>query len=117
MPLRVALATIKSMATNRLDALKQMVAQDEKNSFARYGLAMEYSGRGEFEEALKQFKTLIATDQTYVAAYYHGGQALEKTGKVDEARRMYEQGLEACQKTGDLHTRAEIEAALNLLPI
>lgn len=105
------------MATNRLDALKQMVAQDEKNSFARYGLAMEYAGRGEFEEALAQFKTLLAADQTYVAAYFHAGQALEKTGNLDEARRMYESGIEACQKTGDLHTRAEIEAALNLLPI
>jgi Tfp pilus assembly protein PilF len=104
------------MATNRLDALKQMVAQDEKNSFARYGLAMEYSGRGDFEEALAQFNILLASDQSYLAAYYHAGQALEKTGKPEEARRMYERGIEACQKTGDLHTRAEIEAALNLLP-
>ena len=108
---------MKFMATNRLDALKQMVAQDEKNSFARYGLAMEYSSRGEFDEALAQFKTLLATDQTYVAAYYHAGQALEKTGDLDDARHMYERGIEACQKTGDLHTRAEIEAALSLLPI
>jgi tetratricopeptide (TPR) repeat protein len=105
------------MATNRLEALKQMVAQDENNSFARYGLAMEYAGRGDYEEALAQFSMLLATDQTYVAAYYHAGRALEKTGKLDEARRMYEQGIEACQKTGDLHTRAEIEAALNLLPV
>jgi tetratricopeptide (TPR) repeat protein len=105
------------MATNRLEALKQMVAQDENNSFARYGLAMEYANRGEFTEAIEQFNRLLGKDQTYVAAYYHAGQALEKLGKVDEARSMYERGLEACQKVGDLHTRAEIEAALNLLPI
>jgi tetratricopeptide (TPR) repeat protein len=104
------------MATNRLEALKQMVAQDEKNSFARYGLAMEFAGRGEYEEALAQFNTLLATDQSYTAAYYHAGRALEKTGKIEEARRMYGRGIEACQKTGDLHTRGEIEAALNLLP-
>jgi len=105
------------MATNRLDALKQMVAQDEKNSFARYGLAMEYSSRGEFDEALTQFKALLGADQTYVAAYYHAGQALEKTSDLEGARRMYERGIEACQRTGDLHTRAEIEAALSLLPV
>ena len=104
------------MATNRLEALKQMVAQDEKNSFARYGLAMEYAGRGEYEEALAHFNTLLASDQTYVAAYFHAGRALEKTGKLDKARHMYESGIQACDKTGDLHTRAEIEAALNLLP-
>ena len=111
------IARIAFMATNRLDALKQMVAQDENNSFARYGLAMEYVGRGELSEAIDQFNRLLATNQTYLAAYYHAGHALEQLGKVDEARSMYERGLEACQKVGDLHTRAEIEAALNLLPI
>jgi tetratricopeptide (TPR) repeat protein len=77
---------------------------------------MEFAGRGEYEEALAQFNTLLATDQSYTAAYYHAGRALEKTGKIEEARRMYGRGIEACQKTGDLHTRGEIEAALNLLP-
>jgi len=101
----------------RLEMLQELLAEFPDDAFGRYGLAMEYSSRGEFDEALTQFKTLLATDQTYVAAYYHAGQALEKTGNLDDARHMYERGIEACQKTGDLHTRAEIEAALSLLPI
>jgi Tfp pilus assembly protein PilF len=105
------------MATNRLDILKQMIAQDPSNSFARYGLAMEYAKSGELASAVDEFKTLLANDQSYAAAYYHGGQALEKLGRVEEARVMYERGIEASTKKGDLHTRAEIEAALSLLPI
>ena len=72
-----SLATILAMATNRLDLLKQMIAQDPKNSFARYGLAMEYANSGSLEDAMGEFKTLLANDQTYTAAYYHGGQCLK----------------------------------------
>jgi tetratricopeptide (TPR) repeat protein len=103
------------MATNRLDLLKQMVAQDPKNSFARYGLAMEYGNNGQLEDAVAEFETLLANDQTYAAAYYHGGQVLEKLGRLEEARGFYERGIDACK--GDAHTRSEIEAALSLLPI
>ncbi len=105
------------MATNRVDILKQMLAQDPNNSFARYGLAMEFAKSGELEQAVAEFKQLLTSDQSYVAAYYHGGQALEKLGRVEDARDMYEHGMEASTRKGDLHTRAEIEAALNLLPI
>jgi len=105
------------MATNRLDILKQMLAQDPANSFARYGLAMEFAKSGDLKNAVDEFKSLISADSTYVAAYYHCGQTLEKMGDVDGARAIYEQGIAASSKKGDLHTRGEIEAALNLLPI
>jgi tetratricopeptide (TPR) repeat protein len=105
------------MATNRLDILKQMVSQAPNNSFARYGLAMEYAKDGQFQKAVGEYKELLAMDQDYCAAYYHGGQALEKLGDLEEARDMYEKGIAATNRTGDAHTRSEIEAALSLLPI
>lgn len=105
------------MATNRLDLLKQMLAQDPSNSFARYGLAMEYANSGALEQAVAEFENLIQQDSNYCAAYFHGGQALEKLGQIEQARAMYEKGIEAATRKGDAHTRAEIEAALNLLPL
>ena len=105
------------MATNRLEILKQMVAQDPANSFARYGLAMEYSNSGALERAVEEFEALIKSDSNYAAAYFHGGQALEKLGRVNEARGVYEQGIAAATRKGDAHTRAEIEAALLALPV
>ncbi len=104
------------MATNRVEILKEMLAQDTNNSFARYGLAMEYAKSGELESAVQEFEKLLAADETYVAAYFHSGQALEKLGRLDDARATYEKGIEASTRKGDLHTRSEIEAALNLLP-
>lgn len=105
------------MATNRLEILKQMVEHDPQNSFARYGLAMEYGKSGGWEQAVAEYRELLRNDATYVAAYFHGGQALEKLGDLEAARSMYERGIAAATQTGDLHTRAEIEAALLALPV
>lgn len=104
------------MATNRLEILKQMVGQDPANTFARYGLAMEYANSGQLERAMAEFRSLVQQDEDYAAAYYHGGQILEKLGRVEEARSLYERGIEASTRKGDLHTRSEIEAALGMLP-
>jgi Flp pilus assembly protein TadD len=105
------------MATNRLDILKQMVEQDPSNTFARYGLAMEFANSGNAKQAIEEYRRVLELDENYAAAYYHGGQALEKVGDIEGARTIYEKGIEVTTRKGDGHTRAEIEGALSLLPI
>jgi tetratricopeptide (TPR) repeat protein len=78
---------------------------------------MEYANSGELASAVTEFRGLISQNPNYSAAYYHAGRALEKLGQIDDARAVYEQGMEATRRTGDAHTYAEIEQALNLLPI
>lgn len=101
--------------SNRLEVLQNMVAQNPADSFSRYGLAMEYARSGDFEHAIEEYRALLAANPNYSAAYYHGGQTLEKTGRREEARELYRQGLEATTRIGDLHARSEIQAALDLL--
>ena len=103
------------MGLNRLEILKSMVAQNPKDNFSRYGLAMEYANSGDLESAVKEYESLLSVNPDYAAAYYHGGQALEKLGRVDDARRMYRRGLEATRRTGDAHTNSELQAALDIL--
>ena len=103
------------MGTSRLDVLKGMVEQDANNSFARYGVAMEYKNVGDWGSASAEFEKLIAIDPNYVAAYFHGGQTFEKMGRTGDARALYERGLTACSRIGDAHTRSEIQTALDLL--
>ena len=102
---------------DKLAALNEILQLDPANAFARYGLAMEYVKSGELRQAVTEFQTLISNDSNYSAAYFHGAQAFEKLGLIDEARALYEKGVEATRRTGDAHTRAEIETALSLLPI
>jgi len=103
------------MAENRLDILKNLVAQNPGDSFARYGLAMAYAAAGNHAQAVEEYTRLIELNPKYVAAYYHGGQALEKLGRIDEARAIYRRGMEVSAGIGDEHTRSELEAVLDLL--
>ena len=102
---------------DRLEALRAMLSQDPGNTFARYGLAIELANRGELETAIAEYRALLATDPNYAAAYYHGGQALERLGNTDEAREWYERGIDVTRRTGDTHTMSELQVALELLPI
>jgi tetratricopeptide (TPR) repeat protein len=103
------------MADNRLEVLKNMVAQNPGDSFARYGLAMAYAGAGDYAQASEEYRKLIEANPKYVAAYYHGGQALEKLGNAEEAREIYRRGIEISTQLGDMHARSELEAVLDLL--
>ena len=103
------------MSSSRLETLKGLVEQQPGESFLRYGLAMEYRNAGELESAMEQFRTLLAANPDYSAAYFHGGQTLERLGKIDEARALYQEGIEVTTRKGDLHTRDELRAALDML--
>jgi tetratricopeptide (TPR) repeat protein len=92
--------------------LEQILAQDPGNRLARYGLAMEYVNQGEWARAIPEFEAVLVIDPRYGAAYYHGGQTLEKLGRIDQARDFYRRGIEM---TSDPHARGELEAALAIL--
>ncbi len=106
---------VTRMATNRLEMLKKMVAENPQDSFLRYGLAMEHRNGGDLESAMAEFQTLLAANPDYVPAYFHGGQTLERMARTDEAREFYRNGIEASVRTGDAHARSELEAALGML--
>lgn len=105
------------MASNRVEMLRTLLQQNPGNTFVRYGLAMEYANSGHLEQAVREYRELLQNDENYAAAYYHGGQALEKLGRVEEARDMYERGIEVTTRSGDAKTRNELQAALDMLPL
>jgi tetratricopeptide (TPR) repeat protein len=100
------------LTSSRIEVLKQLLEQNPASTFARYGLAMEYVNAGELEAAVEAFQAIVAGDPGYAAAYFHGGQTLEKLGRLGEARALYRQGLGA---TRDEHARGEMQAALDIL--
>ena len=100
-----------------MEVLKAMVAQNPTDAFARYGLAMELVKTGALEDAVAEFHALLEHNPNYAAAYFHGGQVLEKVGNLEQARALYEKGIEVTARTGDQHARSELQAALDMLPM
>jgi tetratricopeptide (TPR) repeat protein len=103
------------MAINRLEVLQSMVEQNPGDGFSRYGLAMELVKTGDLTGAVEQFQTLLRHNPNYAAGYFHGGQTLEKLGRLDEAKDVYRKGIEVTAVTGDGHTQSELQAALSML--
>ncbi len=103
------------MAINRLETLRSMVEQDPAGAFGRYGLAMELVNTGDLAGAVDQFTALLEHNPNYAAGYFHGGQTLEKLGRIEDAKSLYRQGIAVTGKTGDSHTQSELQGALNML--
>jgi Flp pilus assembly protein TadD len=103
------------MATNRLEILKSMVAQNPADTFSRYGLAMEYRNTGDLDAAMAEFGELRRINPDYWPTYFHGGQTLERLGRVDDAREMYQEGIDVTTRKGEMHAKSELQGALDLL--
>ena len=103
------------MENQRLETLKQFVEINPNDCFARYGVAQEYVKQGEHEKALEEFNRIFEIKPDYQAAYYHAGKAYEKLERPDDARAVFQKGIEVAARSGDLHARSELEEALGAL--
>jgi len=100
---------------DKLAGLREILALDPKNSFARYGVAMELAGRGQTEEALSEFDTLLANDQEYTAGYFMAAQTLATAGRTAEAIERLKAGIASAARSGNRHALSEMQAMLDEL--
>jgi len=98
---------------DRIAMLNEMVAQDPNNSFARYGLAMEYSNSGQLEQAIEEFRKLLSARPDYTAGYFMAAQTLVKAERVEEARKMLHDGIATAERKGDAHAQSEMQSMLD----
>jgi predicted Zn-dependent protease len=98
-------------------SLKEILEQDPKNAFARYGLAMEYAGRGETEAALGEFGRLLDDHPDYTAGYFMAAQTLAKAGREAQAKQKLVDGMACAQRTGNQHAAREMQAMLDDMEI
>jgi len=100
---------------DRLAMLREILTANPEDSFARYGLAMEYSRTGQIDQALQEFKTLIEKNPDYTPAYFMAAQTLASASRVDEAKRWLVDGVSCARRTGNAHAQSEMTAMLEEL--
>jgi predicted Zn-dependent protease len=100
---------------DKIAGLTEILAMDPKNSFARYGLAMELAGGGQTEAALNEFDTLLKNDPEYTAGYFMSAQALASAGRTAEAIERLKAGIGSAQRSGNHHAISEMQAMLDEL--
>ncbi|HTW44835.1 MAG TPA: tetratricopeptide repeat protein [Acidobacteriaceae bacterium] len=100
---------------DKIAMLNEILAQNPADAFARYGLAMEYAGRGETEASLTEFSRLLADHPDYTAGYFMAAQTLAKAGRTDEAKARLAEGIDSARRTNNLHALSEMQAMLDEL--
>ncbi len=100
------------MPPSRLEMLKGFIAQRPEDPFPRYALAQELKNTGDLPAAKEAFQQLMNAHPNYIPAYFHGGGVLVALGLKQEARRVFERGIELCQQAGDAKTGGELASAL-----
>lgn len=97
--------------------LKEVLDQDPRNAFARYGLAMEYAGTGDTVAALAEFDRLLADHPEYTAGYFMAAQTLAKAGREADAKQRLVDGIACARRTGNQHAQREMQAMLDEMEI
>ncbi len=100
---------------DRIALLKEILGQNPSDTFARYGLAMEYSKSGQVEDALREFGALLEVNPDYTAGYFMAAQMLAREEREEEARKMLRDGIAAAQRTRNQHAQSEMEGMLQEL--
>lgn len=100
---------------SRINMLHSLLANEPKDLFTNYALAIEYAAEGDFEKAEKQFLKVLEIDKNYLPCYYQLGQVAEKTSNKKLALEYYKQGLEVAKIVNNIKAVNEINEALFLL--
>jgi len=100
---------------SRVAALKQILETKPDDAFALYALGMEYSGAGETDAALAEFRRLLAAHPDYTNGYFMAAQTLVRADRTKEARTMLQQGIDCARRTRNQHAQAEMEGMLEEL--
>lgn len=97
---------------DKVAGLREILALDPKNSFARYGIAMELASHGETNAAISEFDTLLDTDPDYTAGYFMSAQTLVGAGRKPEAIERLRAGIACAARSGNSHALNEMQTML-----
>jgi predicted Zn-dependent protease len=100
---------------DKIAGLKEILALDPKNSFARYGIAMELANRGDVAGALAEFDALLGNDPDYTAGYFMSAQTLANAGRNAEAVVRLKAGIGCAARSGNSHALSEMQSMLDEL--
>ncbi len=103
------------MPNSRLDAFRAMVEKNPGNPLARFGLANEALKAEQYEEAVEQLTAYLGLYDDEGNAYGRLALALEKLGRVEEAKSALRTGIETANRRGHPGMANEFELKLDEL--
>ncbi len=100
---------------NRLDKLRNMLADEPDDVFLNYALALELDKSEQYDESLDLFNRLTRRNPPYVPAFFMAAQMLNRLDRSDEARQFLQRGVQEATAQGNDHAAAEMREFLDML--
>ncbi len=72
----------------------RLADQNAKSAQARFYAAQGFALIGDFERAVKEFRTVAQLDSSFALAHYNAGQSLIRLNRLDEAEKEFRQELQ-----------------------
>ena len=101
-----------SMSDARIAKLRAFIAARPTDPFPKYALAQEHRNGGNWQAAWEVWDELLRLHPEYTATYLHAGHTLIALERREEAKAVWQRGIDACIRHGDSHARGELESAL-----
>ena len=91
-----------------LASFERMLAAGKDGALLRYSLGNEYLKAGDAAHAVDHLQRAVEQDAGYTAAWKLLGKALALTGRTDDARVAYRQGIDVARRKGDKQAEKEM---------
>jgi predicted Zn-dependent protease len=97
---------------SRREKIEAMLADEPRDTFLRYSLAMELDKEGDHQASLARLAELTRDEPPYVPAYFMAAQQLTRLERTNEARAYLRDGIEAARAQGNAHAAGEMSEFL-----
>ncbi len=78
---------------SRLNQLLQLLNEEPKDPFLLYAIALEYEKMENYQTAIQYYSTLINQQPEYTATYLQLGNLYRNLGDIENATRIYQDGI------------------------
>jgi len=85
---------------NRIEVFKQMLETDPTNTMVLFGLANEYQKAEDWQKTIETLEDYLTKADDEGAAYGMLAKAFERIGQPEEAKKIYEKGIEVAGAHG-----------------
>lgn len=100
------------MPPTRRERIESMLAEEPRDIFLRYSLALELEKEGDHDASLAGLDELTRESPPYVPAFFMAGQQLARLERVEEAREVLRRGIEEARVQGNSHAAGEMSEFL-----
>jgi thioredoxin-like negative regulator of GroEL len=97
---------------SRREKLETMLADDPRDTFLRYAVALELEKEGDHAGSLARLAELQRDVPPYVPAFFMAAQQLVAQDRITEARTVLRDGIEQARRQGDAHAASEMSELL-----